>query len=597
MSQDKKILEIEARGKLVGVRPTTEADLNFVIDLENRPENTPFICQWTRNEHSAAIKDSSIAHLIIVSKIDNRPVGYTIVRDLDSSNHSIDLRRIVINDKNRGYGRDAIRLIKKLVFEKWDAHRLWLDVVEHNQKAFMLYKSEGFREEGMHRECLRMGDEFVSLKIMSVLRKEYFNGKNKRAQLSSVSMESDAPLTGRDWINRLLSERTGNMKANAIREILKVAAQPGMISMAGGLPAPESFPLDIIEEITIEVLHEYASSALQYGPTEGFPPLRKILVEHVKKLGIEATEEEITISSGSQGTLDAMGRIFISRGNYVAVESPTYLGALSAFNPYQPRYLEIKTDNEGVIPESLDNILSNYPVKFVYLIPNFQNPSGRTIARERRQQIADIIRHHNALLLEDDAYNLLRFRGDHFPSIKSLAPERVIYTSTFSKILSPGLRIGFCIAPVSISRWLTLSKQGVDLHTSSLAQAIAAKFLSGNYLDRQMQKIIDIYLPKLNAMLEALEKYFPDSFKWSKPDGGLFVWAEGPPGFDATEVYQPAIEKNVAFVPGKHFFAINGEGLGTMRLNFSNANEKMIYRGIEILGELIQKNIDVKSLC
>ncbi len=397
------------------------------------------------------------------------------------------------------------------------------------------------------------------------------------------------------WINRLLSTRTEYMEANEIREILKVISQPEMISLAGGLPAPESFPIDIIERIIISILKKYKSSALQYGPTEGFPPFRKVLTKYVGKLGISAREEEITISSGSQGTLDALGRIFISEGDFIAVESPTYLGALTAFNPYRPRYLEIETDDNGVIPEALENIVRKYPVKFVYLIPNFQNPSGRTVSLERRKRIAEIIEHRNILLIEDDAYGLLRYRGGFIPPIKTFAPEHVIYMSTFSKILAPGLRIGFCVAPSTISNWLVLSKQGVDLHTSSLSQAIAAEYLSGGDLDRHLPNIISIYHPRLKAMLNALDRFFPNSFNWSRPDGGLFVWAEGPPGFDATDIYRQGIERNVAFVPGKHFFAKPEKGLETMRLNFSNVNEELIYKAIETLSKIIKKNLKMKS--
>jgi 2-aminoadipate transaminase len=480
-------------------------------------------------------------------------------------------------------------LVKAYGFEKIQCHRLWLEVVENYERAHRLYESEGFSDEGLLRDSLRRGNGFVSLRIMAILKHEYEDAKNGEPEMNITRIKHNSALDEQSWIDGLLSDRTGNMEANEIREILKVTAQPHMISLAGGLPAPESFPLNVMKEIVASVLRDYAASSLQYSPTEGLPPLREILTVHVKRRGVQATVDEIAVSSGSQGTLDAIGRILIDKGDFVAVESPTYLGAITAFNPYEPRYLELDTDDAGLVPEALDRTLSNHPVKFVYLIPTYQNPSGRTIPFERRRQIADIIRQHDTLLVEDDAYGHLRYRGQDILPIKTLAPERVIYLGTMSKILAPGLRIGFCVAPRPIVRWLVLSKQGVDLHTSSFDQAVAAKFLAGGYLDHHLLEIVSIYRPRLEAMLKALETHFPSNFRWSKPDGGMFVWAEGPPGLDTSELYRRAIDEGVAFVPGRHFYTSPGRGLETMRLNFSNAREDSIKQAIEILGGLIKE--------
>jgi 2-aminoadipate transaminase len=385
-------------------------------------------------------------------------------------------------------------------------------------------------------------------------------------------------------IDTLLARRTAKMSASSIREILKMVSQPGMISLAGGIPAPESFPIKLIPILVESVLNKYASATLQYDLTEGFLPLRKALSHYLlQKKGIKALPDEIHISSGSQGVLDAIGKILISKGDAIAVESPTYLGAIQAFDPYEPEYVTLKTDDGGLVPESLDSMLSNTRIKFIYLVPTFQNPTGRTLSMERRIMIAQIISRHGAMLIEDDPYSDLRYDGESLPSIKTLAPEHVVYVGTLSKIFAPGLRIGYSIAPKYLREWLVIVKQGVDLHTGTLNQAIAAEYLAGGHLERHLPEIIRLYKPKKDAMLQSLEKYFPDDFKWSKPEGGMFLWAEGPKGFDAENLYQRCLRKGVAFVPGKYFFADKRNGMGTMRLNFTMADEKEIDHSIKIL--------------
>jgi 2-aminoadipate transaminase len=269
------------------------------------------------------------------------------------------------------------------------------------------------------------------------------------------------------------------MGASAIREILKVVSRPGMVSLAGGIPAPESFPMTSIREITQIVIEKYGPTAFQYGLTEGFLPLREALANYLADKGIGATAEQIIVSSGSQGILDGLGKVLIDPGDSIAVEAPTYLGALQAFSPYEPEYVQIDTDDEGMLPDALEAALTRQPVKFIYLVPTFQNPTGRTLTLERRQAIAEIIRRHDTLLLEDDPYSDLRYRGTAVPAIRTLAPERVVYISTLSKVFAPGLRMGFCLAPDQVRRWLVLAKQGVDLHTSTFNQALAAEYLAG----------------------------------------------------------------------------------------------------------------------
>ncbi|MBK7726183.1 MAG: PLP-dependent aminotransferase family protein [Dehalococcoidia bacterium] len=386
---------------------------------------------------------------------------------------------------------------------------------------------------------------------------------------------------------QLLADRTRLMEASVIREILKVASSPGMISLAGGLPAAESFPLEIMEELTGAVLGKYGSKALQYDASEGWGPLRGALVPHLAARGVTTTADGVLIMSGSQSLLDGIGKILISPGDYVAVEAPTYLGALQAFNPYEPRYLEIETDDGGLIPESLERVLSGQRVKLVYLVPTFQNPTGRTLSLARRKQVADILKRHDTLLLEDDPYSDLRYSGERVPPIKSLAPEHVVYSTTLSKTFAPGLRIGVCIAPEFIQRWLVTARQGVDLHTNTLAQALAAEYLTGGYLDRQLPRIIALYAPRQLAMLDALERHMPEDFTWSHPEGGMFVWVEGPKGFDAVELQRRVLEHGVAFVPGRYFYVNEEEGAATLRMNFTAADAATIEHAVGVIADVM----------
>jgi len=389
-------------------------------------------------------------------------------------------------------------------------------------------------------------------------------------------------------IQSLIAERTHGMSVNAIREILKVVAQPGMISLAGGIPAPESFPMNIIQNLSREVIDTYGSAAFQYGPTEGFTPLRRHLADHLnKKKGIQVQPENVFVSSGSQGALDAVGKILISKDDKIGVESPTYLGAIQAFDPYEPDYITLGTDENGLIPESLETVLKKTRLKFVYLVPTFQNPTGRTLTRERREQIAEILVRYDTLLIEDDPYSDLRYDGVPLKPIKTMAPDHVLYIGTLSKIFAPGLRVGFYVPPVLLEDWLVIVKQGVDLHTSTFNQALAAEYLSHNHLERHLPYIIALYKPKRDAMLKALADYFPAQFTWSRPQGGMFVWVEGPQGYDMEVLYQRAVKKNVAFVPGKYFFADSHNGMETMRLNFSMADETTIDHAIRVLSGLL----------
>lgn len=389
-------------------------------------------------------------------------------------------------------------------------------------------------------------------------------------------------------MDTIFAERTRRMGVSAIREILKVVSRPGMVSLAGGIPAPESFALDLMRQLTDTVLLKYGAAALQYDATEGFGPLREVLAAYSKGMGINASAQDILVTSGSQGVLNAVGMVLISKGDGIVVEAPTYLGALQAFRPYGPEFVQVETDDFGMIPQALEEILRRRSVKLIYLVPTFQNPTGRTIPAERRRAIADLIRRYNTLLVEDDPYSALRYQGDPVPSIKSMAPRQVIYAGSLSKVFAPGLRIGYCVAPEAVREWLVTAKQGIDLHTGTFNQALACEYISGGHLAAHLPHILSLYRPRLAAMLTALEQYMPPGFGWSRPEGGMFVWLKGPSGLDMEKIYYQAVARKVAFVPGGFFYAHKNQGAETARLNFSMTSEQVIGGAIEILADLLR---------
>jgi len=366
------------------------------------------------------------------------------------------------------------------------------------------------------------------------------------------------------------------MEYSALSELLRVTAQPEIVSLAGGLPALDSFPMKVIKDLGLLVIKKYGPRAFQYGPTNGILELRHEVALWLEERGMKVDPENVGITSGSQGSLDCLGKLFIDKGDSIAVESPTYIGAVDAFAPYGPCYEEIDTDENGVIPEALEGVLKKKKVKFVYLIPTFQNPTGRTIPWARRKKIAAIIKKYDALLIEDDPYNSLRYRGKSIKPIQTLIPASTIYLSTFSKVLAPGLRIGFYVAPKKIAALMVAAKQSVDLHTNSFGQYIAAEYLKTGHLRKHLPNILKIYKSRQEAMFTAIRKHFPQKFYCNRPEGGMFVWVTGPKKIDAVKLYWKAIKNNVAFVPGTYFFTKRGAGKNTMRLNFTNVDEKRI---------------------
>ncbi len=394
--------------------------------------------------------------------------------------------------------------------------------------------------------------------------------------------------------------RTDHIGSSAIRELLKLTALPDVISFAGGLPAPELFPIDKFKEASEVVLTEMGERALQYGTTEGYQPLREMIAKNASKYGIQISADNVMITSGSQQALDLLGRIFINRGDRVLVESPTYLGAIQAWNAYGVKYVTIPFDDDGMMTDVLETRLRT-GLKFIYVLPNFQNPTGVTLSRERRKQLVEMANAYGVPIVEDDPYGQLRYEGEHLPPVVVLDDEirakevpiysgNVIYTSTFSKILAPGLRLAWVVAPEDVIRKLVQAKQGCDLHTSTFSQFIAYQVANSEWMKTHITAIRKTYKERRDIMLESLEQYMPDGVEWTHPKGGLFLWASLPNNLDTSTIFRSAVEAKVAFVPGGPFHPLGG-GENTMRLNFSNAKPDLIREGIKRLATVIKENI------
>lgn len=391
---------------------------------------------------------------------------------------------------------------------------------------------------------------------------------------------------------QLYAHRAEGMRASDIREILKVTAQPEIISLAGGLPAPELFPIDEYRRAFEWVLESDGAQALQYGPSEGFRPLRTLLAERLTGFGIRCGVDDILITNGSQQALDLIGKILLDPGDAVLLEKPTYLGALQAFNQYQPNYVVVPMDDDGMRVDELERMLSRGTrAKFIYAIPNFQNPTGRTLGLERRRHLVDLASHYGVPIIEDDPYGELRYEGEHLPSLKSLdTTGSVIYLGTFSKTLAPGLRLGWVVASPEAMEGLLHGKQPSDLHTGMIQQMATYEVARNGFIDRHVEHIKSFYKERRDVMLRALEEHFPAEAHYTRPAGGLFVWAELPAYVDTRELLVEAIQDKVAFVPGQGFHP-DQSGSNTMRLNFSNVPPDQLREGVRRLGRAIQKRL------
>lgn len=391
-----------------------------------------------------------------------------------------------------------------------------------------------------------------------------------------------------DW-SSLFARRTERIKPSAIREILKLTQGGEVISFAGGLPAPALFPTERIREASDRVLAQRGEHALQYSTTEGYPPLRAWAAEQLP--GADA--ERVQIVSGSQQALDLVAKALLDPGDRVVLAAPTYMGALRAFDPYEPEYLTVASDEDGLLPGSLEAALKRGP-KLVYVIPNFDNPRGTTMSLERRRNLLESADRHGVLIFEDDPYGQLRFEGEPLPSLFELAPDRVVYSSTLSKTVAPGLRIAWLVAAPELLEQLTQIKQAADLHTSTLGQMVVHAVVEGDFLAEQLPRIRSYYHRQRDAMLAALDNHLPSSVHSTRPKGGMFLWLTLPEGSDGLELLQSAARRGVAYVPGAPFFA-DGSGLNTLRLSYSVASLEQIERGVATLGAVLTESLAVAS--
>lgn len=409
---------------------------------------------------------------------------------------------------------------------------------------------------------------------------------------------------------RRYAQRMQGMGSSVIRELLKLTQQPDIISFAGGLPAPEVFPVERFKLASQRVLDAHGSQALQYSTTEGYLPLREYIVNKMCRYGIHANPANILITSGAQQALDIIGKILLDPGDIVLTEQPTYLGALQAWRSYQADYVTVPIDENGIcLDERFIEALRAGP-KFMYILPNFQNPAGVTLSLERRTKLIQIANHYGIPIVEDDPYGDLRYEGEHIPPLVVLDAEYqenqtpdcngegfykgdVIYLGTFSKTLAPGLRLGWILAPESVIQKCVMAKQGMDLHTSSFSQMVAYEVARDDYLDEHKMLIRQTYKKRRDVMLAAMDEYFPLGVYWTRPEGGLFLWVTLPDWMDASKLLETAVSKKVAYVPGMAFHpeGANG-GHNTCRLNFSNATPEMIEEGIKRLGKVITMAMD-----
>ncbi|WP_392565908.1 PLP-dependent aminotransferase family protein [Utexia brackfieldae] len=386
------------------------------------------------------------------------------------------------------------------------------------------------------------------------------------------------------------SDRALALKSSTIREILKIIEQPDMISFAGGLPSSNTFPVEEIKQATDLIMSsDEAFSALQYGPTEGIAPLRKWLAEYLSSRdNTTITPNQIMIVTGSQQALDLIGKALINKGSKVLVETPTYLGGLQSFTQYEPEYISVDSDEKGLLVESLTDEIASQ-ASFMYVIPNFQNPTGRRLPLERRQQLAEKAKRTNLILVEDDPYGELDYQGHRLAGLYTMAPDNTIYLGSFSKILAPGLRLGYIVANEVFIDKLVQLKQSADLHTPSLTQRIAYHVIKDGFLDRHIPKIRELYKSRCQFMLSCLARYMPENVVWSQPEGGMFIWLDLPTHINATELLSEAIQHKVAFVPGETFFA-NAPKMNCLRLAFVTVPEEKIEAGIQILAQLFKKH-------
>lgn len=386
-----------------------------------------------------------------------------------------------------------------------------------------------------------------------------------------------------------ISELSKSTPASFIRAILKTTENADVISFAGGLPNPISFPKEEIQESTNRVIKQYGSRAFQYSLTAGLRELREYIAKHLKETqGMDVTPDEIIVTTGSQQALDLIGKVLINQGDTVIMEEPAYLGAIQAFSQYRPDIKTITLHSDGMDMEKLEETLKNSNAKFIYTVPNFQNPSGLTYSAEKRETLHKLSRQYNCILVEDDPYGDLKFDGQPYGYISKNEFEGSILLGTFSKTVTPGMRIGYMIIRDPELRFrINTAKEAADLHSNVFSQYILWDYLTHNDVQEHILKIRELYRSQCNAMIAAMESAFPESVTFTRPEGGMFIWATLPEGMIALDLFEKAREENVVFVPGNPFY-VDGRAAGTMRLNYTNCDEKTITEGINRLGRLIR---------
>ncbi len=403
-----------------------------------------------------------------------------------------------------------------------------------------------------------------------------------------------------DWESHL-AERTKGMQSSAIRELLKFAQVPDIISFAGGLPAPDLFPTREIEEACTYVARKQGKTALQYSATEGYYPLKEFLAETMHKYGVPATPENVLLTNGSQQALDLIGKIFIDPGRFVLTGRPTYLGAIQAWRAYQGKFHTMRLDEQGMVVDEIERAYEKVvddcgsPPAFIYVLPNFHNPAGTTLSLERRIKLAEVATKLDLAVIEDDPYGQLRFEGDYITPICNLIPERTIYLGTFSKIMAPGLRLGWIVCSDALMKRLIQAKQGCDLHTGTFVQYVANDICQRGFLKPHIKKIQRFYKERRDTMVDALTEFWPEGCSWTNPEGGLFLWARVPESIDTNKfLREKALKEKVAFVPGVNFYPNADGGHQAMRLNFSYPKPEVIVEGIKRLGVALKKELAEK---
>jgi 2-aminoadipate transaminase len=385
-------------------------------------------------------------------------------------------------------------------------------------------------------------------------------------------------------IQRQFSQRAEQLQSSAIREILKITMRPEIISFAGGLPSPLTFPVERMREAYDAVLSRAGKVALQYGPSDGYAPLREWIADSLSTSDCRIVPEQVLMLSGSQQGLDLLGKVLVDEGSKVLVETPSYLGALQAFSVYRPEFVSVATDDDGLVPEALDAVGKD--ARLLYSLPNFQNPTGRSMTLERRVALVEACARLRVPLIEDDPYGALSYNGEPLPKLLNMNPAGVVYMGSFSKVLTPGIRLGYAVAPVPLARKMEQAKQATDLHTAQLTQMVVHEVVKDGFLTGHIPTIRKLYAAQCQAMLDALQEFFPAGASWTRPQGGMFIWVTLPKHINSMELLEAAVAQNVAFVPGAPFYA-NTPAPNTLRLSFVTVPPEQIRVGVEKLGRLI----------